>query len=292
MTTNTAKIIQDVAAQAAEITKTWEGLGNPIEIAFDTARKAIAFAPVAASALTALERENHALRVLLHKELGKALANDDAPSTVPTVIGTPFGGGYYAGRITIDGKEYALVVSPKAEGEARDIQWQPDWNKTTPGARSLNDGFANSETMNSEKNPAAHFCRRLTIAGFTDWYLPSRDELEMLYRAFKPSKNLNFTYDSREDRWSDSYNGTDENGNGHNSSSIPPGDAYTASSPEQTSVELFQAGGSEAFSEAWYWSSTEFATYLAWVQDFDDGDQGNGDKNDEIRCRAVRKVLI
>ena len=33
---------------------------------------------------------------------------------IPTTPGTAFGGGFYAGRIHIDGEEYALIVAPKA----------------------------------------------------------------------------------------------------------------------------------------------------------------------------------
>jgi len=33
----------------------------------------------------------------------------------------------------------------------------------------------------------------------------------------------------------------------------------------------------------------EFDTNNAWIQDFDDGNQNNNNKNNEIRCRAVRK---
>lgn len=37
---------------------------------------------------------------------------------IPAVPGTPFAGGFYAGRFQINGEEFALVVAPKAQGTA------------------------------------------------------------------------------------------------------------------------------------------------------------------------------
>ena len=215
--------------------------------------------------------------------------------TVPTVPGTPYVGGYYAGQIVIDGKTYALVVAPKAEGEKSNVIWKKDWTKATPGTQSLNDGFANSEAMNDDGHPAAQFCRGLTIGGHTDWYLPSRDELEVLYRNLKPTTDDNWTYENRLDAWGaepGEYNGVDENGNGHNASSEPLGAAYSDEVPAQTVAENFKEGGPEAFDSRWYWSSTEFGSDGAWFQVFDDGGQDGVDKFGDLRVRAVRKVLI
>ena len=215
--------------------------------------------------------------------------------TVPTVPGTPYVGGYYAGQIVIDGKTYALVVSPKAEGQKSNVIWKKDWTKATPGTQSLNDGFANSEAMNDDGHPAAQFCRGLTIGGFTDWYLPSRDELEVLYRNLKPTTYENYTSDSRLEDWGvepGDYNGVDENGNGHNASSEPLGAAYSEEVPAQTIAENFKKGGPEAFDSRWYWSSTEVGSDYAWGQGFDDGYQLDVDTLIALRVRAVRKVLI
>lgn len=35
---------------------------------------------------------------------------------ITPIIGTSMGGGFYAGRIRIDGQLFALIVAPKAEG--------------------------------------------------------------------------------------------------------------------------------------------------------------------------------
>ena len=195
---------------------------------------------------------------------------------IPTVPGTPFGGGYYAGRISIDGKTYALIVAPKALGEHAGIAWKTNWRAATPGAQSLCDGLANSKAMDDDGHPAAHWARSLRVAGFDDWYLPARDELEICYRALKPTADENWLYGNK----------------GKNASSVPPGKSYTKSSPTQTGVEAFREGAPEAFERASYWSSTEFGPANAWIQYFDDGGQGDVGKYGDLRARAVRKVLI
>ncbi len=47
----------------------------------------------------------------------------------------------------------------------------------------------------------------------------------------------------------------------------------------------------ELFAEAWYWSSTQYSPYGAWIQDFVDGYQNGVHKGLEHRARAVRRVL-
>ena len=58
--------------------------------------------------------------------------------------------------------------------------------------------------------------------------------------------------------------------------------------------ELFRKGGSEAFEECWYWSSTEYASnsYLAWIVVFGDGCQNLYSKDVSYGVRAVRRLKI
>lgn len=44
--------------------------------------------------------------------------------------------------------------------------------------------------------------------------------------------------------------------------------------------------------ESWHWTGTQYSDLTAWGQDFYDGDQGSGSKSYEVRCRAVRRLLI
>lgn len=204
------------------------------------------------------------------------------------VPGTPFGGGYYAGRINIGGNIYALVVAPASLGgqAATGLQWKTS-RTGTPGTSSLNDGAANTQAMvgaGISLHPAAQFCKNLTIGGFNDWYLPSVNELEIAYRNLKPSTTQNNTNAS----------GAPNGANGYNPNSIPVGAAYTSSSPARTNVAAFIEGGAEAFPvlSYYYWTSTEYSTSSAWAHFFDNGVQGSILKTNSRNVRGFRRVLI
>ena len=177
---------------------------------------------------------------------------NSSTTTLPE-IGAPFGGGFFAGTFLLDSQVFALIVSPKAEGESRvELAWKTKAT-ASKGARSLRDGLANSEAMNTKSHPAAHFCRGLTIGGFDDWYLPSRHEAALMAET------------------------------------LMPGAGYV---PEQTAAEAFREGGTEAFRRLWYWTSTEFGSGSAWLQGFGYGYQLSYPKNSSYWVRAVRKCLI
>jgi hypothetical protein len=196
---------------------------------------------------------------------------------IPTMLGAPFEGGFYAGRIQVDGVPYALIVAPKVEGERNDVAWL-DTEARVAGADSYCDGMKNTISMAEAGSELANWARDLTINGHTDWYLPSQDELEVLYRNLKPTARNNTLYGR----------------SGMNISSVPPTYAYTADLPEQTSAPTFIEGGEQAFSDEWYWSSTQHASYdgCAWIQGFDLGNQSNDTKSAELRARAVRRFAI
>lgn len=196
---------------------------------------------------------------------------------ITPIIGTAMGGGYYAGRILIDGQAYALIVAPKDEGEHKDSIWIGKY-KDVPDAKSYNDGQANTAAMAKAGSKLAKWALGLRIGGNDDWYLPSQDEMEIIYRNLKPTDLGNSCYAR----------------SGINLSAITPTRPYTPDFPVQTQAEAFQAGGEQAFDETWYWSSTQHAadSDYAWCQDFYDGHQSYNRKSAELRARAIRRLPI
>ena len=137
------------------------------------------------------------------------------------------------------------------------------------------DGLSNTQAMAEAGSELAKWALALNINGQNDWYLPSRDELELLYRHFKPTDEENYVYRS-----------------GDNPSSLPVGYPYALHLPGKTPVELFREGSSEALEDALYWSSTQYSAINAWYQYFYDGDQNLANKGNTGRARAVRRIKI
>ena len=194
-----------------------------------------------------------------------------------TVIGAATGGGFYAGRIRVGDVLYALVVAPKAEGEIGDAAWNKSLKSIT-GSLSYCDGPANTRAMAEGGSPLAQWALDLRVGGNDDWYLPSQDELEIIYRSLKPTDTKNWCYAR----------------SGINVSAEIPTYPYTPDFPVKTPAGSFRQGGSEAFEPAWYWSSTQHASAsdCAWYQYFNYGSQTSNHKTSELRARAVRRLVI
>lgn len=195
--------------------------------------------------------------------------------------GEPLGGGYYAGaNIVVGGTSYALVVAPKAMGGESEspLLWEWVVDPDVPGATSTNDGRSNTAAIvaagGSSSSVAAGFCNNLSINGYSDWHLPSKDELEICYRYLKPTTQANIT------------------SSGANPNSVPTNSNYTSSNPIQTSSTLFKAGGGEDFTSDSCWTSTQVSAGNAWRQFFDNGGQYSSVKSLSYYARAVRWVEI
>lgn len=189
-------------------------------------------------------------------------------------------GGYYGGRMNYGGVQYALIVSPKTAETTRAFKTS---NTSTSGSSSNADGLANSIAMDSTLHPAARYCRSYSGGGFSDWYLPARDELEVLYRNLKPSDTNNF-------------GGARSDGlvQGYNSSSDPAGGGYLTNNPARTTAPEFISGEAQAFAGngLYYWSSTQDDAQFAWYQRFNNGQQITAGKGVTSSVRPVRRVLI
>ena len=203
-----------------------------------------------------------------------------APS-VPTVIGQAFGGGFYAGQIGVSSvATHYLIVGPVASAESSSKQYK-NANTATAGADSVIDGPQNTADIvadgNSTVYPAGHFCNDLVIGGFSDWYMPAKNELEICYYNLRPRGTSNNT------------------GSGTNTNAVPSrGSNYTAGTPALTSATDFIEDGAQSFTAvANYWSSTEYSASTAWIQFFSIGTQDyNGIKNGSYRVRAVRRIPV
>jgi hypothetical protein len=198
-------------------------------------------------------------------------------------------GGYFGGQINNGGTIYNMIVAPVADGQypgggsggtPTTVQYKISNSADSPAATFQNEvyGFDATTAGNDAAHPMFQWAKALNIGGFTDWYIPAKNELEILYYNLKPGIATNDT------------------GSGINPDAVPArASNYTAGTPAQTTSALF-AGGSQAFTDAgYYWSSSQDTAFaiIAWGQYFVNGLQDKNFKN-TICCgfaRAVRRVL-
>lgn len=190
-------------------------------------------------------------------------------------IGEAYGGGFFSG-ITRDpetGKRYLNINA----GAAHELvgEWGK-YGEKVEGADSFTDSRGNTEAMAAAGSELAQKVLVLDIGGFTDWAIPARDVQELQYRHFKPTTETNWQYGR----------------SGDNPNSEPIGLLHTEDSPSQTSIEAFREGGTEAFRDTWYWSSSQRSAFDAFYMDFDDGSQYSYGKLDVLRVRPVRSELL
>ena len=204
------------------------------------------------------------------------------PPPAPT-IGSAYGGGFFAGQISTAGNgtaDYNLVVGPLSTAVSS-LRYKTTLSGGDPTSEI--DGPANSTTMNDAAHPAAQFCKGLTIGGFSDWYMPARNELEVCYYNLKPTTDQNST------SYGINANAVPARASNYNGSGPP------AVAPAQTTETIFQTGNAEAWANTgYYWSSsqTTYAPNGAWSIQFGSGNQQGSYKNGTQDVRAVRRVAV
>ena len=201
-------------------------------------------------------------------------AVEKAAVTIPE-IGQAYGGGFVTG-ITRDpstGKRSLHITA----GAAHELvgKWG-EYGIKIEGADSFTDSRANTQAMAAAGSELAAKVLALSIGGYNDWAIPARDVQELQYRHFKPTT---------EENWANSRNGDNPN-------SEPVGLLYSEEDPVQTIHAAFQEGGTEAFRDTWYWSSSQRSAYGAFYLSFAGGTQDDYYEDSELRVRPVRSELI
>jgi hypothetical protein len=230
--------------------------------------------------ITGLTEDAFTVTVAAVNTYGPSASSAASNSVTPLpAIGGAFGGGFFAGQISTAGNsiaDYNLVAGPVSSAQSLGKQWKTS-NTATAGTSSVIDGPTNSSNMNNASHPAAEFCEAVTAGGFSDWYMPAKNELEVCYYNLKPATTSNNT------------------SSGINANAVPArASNYTAGTPAQTLATDFQTGGAETFGGVgpYYWSSTSPSTLYGEVQFFSTGQQLVYGKTSSYRVRAVRRVAV
>jgi hypothetical protein len=130
-------------------------------------------------------------------------------------------------------------------------------------------------TAGIDDHPAAQFCVNLSIGGFTDWYLPSRYELDIAYFNLKPTTQQTTQVGAQ------TYTLF------RNATAIG-----TAAYPIQTTLTAFNTSA-EAFVADDHWSSTEHTATYMWRFIFTSGNQSSTSrKTTSFPVRAFRRIAL
>lgn len=232
----------------------------------------------------------YTFKVVANNSYGPSSSSASSNSASPVLQpGEAYGGGYFAGQISTTANgvpTHNLVVCDITVGQAYGLTWGTYNNST--GIQSVIDGPANSASLAAlgAGFQAATFCEGITTGGYTDWYMPAQNELEVMYFSLKPNTTSNST----------SY--------GSNANAVSPepiSTNYSSGIPTRTAATNFRSGASsQEFSPNYYWASNEltgfYASYYAWIQNFNNGAGLQSTENSKNYTsnyvRACRRVAI
>ena len=238
--------------------------------------------------------------------LGCLVGTAPGTPTLPTVIGEPALGGFYAGIIDTTqpgaitasdqyqtGQRYLLIVAPKSlEISDRSIAWRTTRRGTNLSAQTRWNGLEAQEAYAYSEFPAFNYCYDLPYPndGGSRWYVPAMDELELCYRNLKPSTNDNLYLVSNVNGDFPSF--SEGLPSGQNPSSDPQGTAYTATVPGQTPVTNFQYNQPEYFGSSEYWTSTWCDDSNTWTMNLGWGEYRDKSPDSLQSVRPVRRYPI
>ena len=119
-------------------------------------------------------------------------------------------GSYHAGGIVFyidETGEHGLVMAPIEGFEsltdeydyivAEPTQWGPMGLDVPGTSKGLGSGRSNTDLILAATpgiETAASVCRDLNLNGYNDWYLPSRDDLSLMYQNVHTQNLGNFSY--------------------------------------------------------------------------------------------------
>lgn len=195
-------------------------------------------------------------------------------------LGDAYGGGFYAGQINISGTIYNLVVADRTVGQSYSY-----WGTSNTSATSDINGPSNSALQAASGCTPAQFCENLNTGGYTDWYLPSKWELQVLYWNLKPTTNTNYGSPGTNPYYK----------------TLDQAAGWSSGNPSQTTATAFRSTGAQyigdpGVSNGWLlFSSTAGGLYgNPFYMYFNTGQNnylGVSPNNSPYSCRAIRRVL-
>jgi hypothetical protein len=119
------------------------------------------------------------VRAYATNSVGTAYGNEVTFTTTPLAIGSS-----YAGGIVFDldsSGQHGLVCAPSDRGT---YQWGCIGTNIPNTSTAVGTGATNTAYIMAgctQRPIAASVCADLVLNGYSDWYLPSRDELQLMY---------------------------------------------------------------------------------------------------------------